>query len=71
MIGRALAGTAGERPLHHRFPVDGGWASRRYGRGTPARGRMGMALLRTTENVPKPMLRAAMTVLKPPSAPKR
>jgi acyl-CoA dehydrogenase len=67
VIGRALGAAAGERPLHHRFPVDGGWASRRYGRGTPTRGRVGMALLRTTDHVPKPMLRAAMTVLKPPS----
>jgi acyl-CoA dehydrogenase len=66
VIGRALADGVGDRPLHHRFPADGGWANKRYGRGTPARSKAGMAMLRSTDHLPKPVLRAAMTVLKPP-----
>jgi acyl-CoA dehydrogenase len=66
VIGRALGDGVGDRPLHHRLPADGGWANRRYGRGTPARSKAGMAMLKSTDHVPRPVLRAAMTVLKPP-----
>ena len=66
VIGRALADSSGELPLHHRGPVDGPPLSRSLGRGTPARSRAGMAGLRMAERTPRPLLRLAMNVLQPP-----
>ena len=69
VIGRALAESAGETPLHHRGAGGDGFSaplSRSFGRGTPARSRAGMAGLRMAERTPKPLLRAAMRVLGPP-----
>jgi acyl-CoA dehydrogenase len=70
VIGRALAESSGELPLHHhgvggkRF--SGPPLSRSLGRGTPARSRAGMAGLRMAERTPRPLLRLAMSVLQPP-----
>ena len=66
VIGRALSDSAGGLPLHHRGPVDGPPLSRSLGRGTPARSRAGMAGLRMAERTPRPILRLAMTALRPP-----
>jgi acyl-CoA dehydrogenase len=66
VIGRALAESSGELPLHHKGPVDGPPLSRSLGRGTPARSRAGMAGLRMAERTPRPLLRLAMSVLQPP-----
>jgi acyl-CoA dehydrogenase len=66
VIGRALAGARGERPVHHRFPHEGPWLSATLGRGTPARARAGMAGLRLAQLTPRPLLKASMAVLRPP-----
>jgi acyl-CoA dehydrogenase len=70
VIGRALAESAGEPPLHHRGvggkSLLGAPLSRSLGRGTPARSRAGMAGLRMAERTPRPLLRLAMNVLQPP-----
>ena len=66
VIGRAMADAAGERPLHHRFPTSGPPLNKRIGRGTPTRGKAGLAMLRSADRVPKPVLRSAMRVLGPP-----
>jgi acyl-CoA dehydrogenase len=66
VIGRALADAAGEPPVHHRFPGDGSILSRRLGRGTRGRSRAGLIALRSTQRLPRPILRLAMRVLGPP-----
>jgi acyl-CoA dehydrogenase len=72
VIGRALAEEAGAPPPHHDGPVDSAPLSRTLGRGTPARSRAGMAGLRMAERTPRPLLRLAMTALRPPKrAPRR
>src|SRR5687768_17336403 len=49
VIGRTLADAAPEGPLHHRLPGDRPGFSRTFGRGTRARSRAGMALLKIAE----------------------
>ncbi|HEY7075898.1 MAG TPA: acyl-CoA dehydrogenase family protein [Solirubrobacteraceae bacterium] len=66
VIGRALAEAAGEPPLHHREPNSTLALGRTLGRGTPARSRAGMAGLKMANRAPRPVLKLAMTVLKPP-----
>jgi acyl-CoA dehydrogenase len=66
VIGRALAEAAGEPPLHHREPDATLALGRTIGRGTPARSRAGMAGLKMANRAPRPVLKLAMTVLKPP-----
>jgi len=66
VIGRTLADAAPEGPLHHRIPKRGG-PSRHFGRGTPARARAGMALMKLAKVTPAPLLRVPGKVLSPPS----
>jgi hypothetical protein len=66
VIGRALADSAGEPPLHHRKPDSALALSRTLGRGTPVRARAGMAGLKVANRAPRPVLKLAMTMLKPP-----
>jgi acyl-CoA dehydrogenase len=66
VIGRALADSAGEPPLHHRKPDSSLALGRTLGRGTPVRARAGMAGLKVANRAPRPVLKLAMTVLKPP-----
>jgi acyl-CoA dehydrogenase len=71
VIGRALGASVGEPPLHHRMEPSGPPLSRALGRGTPARSKAGMAGLRMAERTPRPLMRLAMTALKPPKPSKR
>jgi acyl-CoA dehydrogenase len=71
VIARALAASVGKAPLHHRMTPSGPPLSRSLGRGTPARSKAGMAGLRMAERTPRPLMRLAMTALKPPKPPKR
>jgi acyl-CoA dehydrogenase len=71
VIGRALAQSAGQPPLHHGLPTEGGLLSRQLGRGTPRRSQAGRVALRSAQRMPAPVLRAAMKVLSPPKPPER
>jgi alkylation response protein AidB-like acyl-CoA dehydrogenase len=66
VIGRALGETQGEPPVHHSFPSDGPPFSGRFGRGTPARSKAGVEMLKQVDRLPEPLLRQAMRVLGPP-----
>jgi alkylation response protein AidB-like acyl-CoA dehydrogenase len=52
VIGRALAATSGQGPLHHHLPRRNGIGSA-IGRGSPARSRAGTSLLRLARKVPQ------------------
>jgi acyl-CoA dehydrogenase len=67
VIGRALAESGPDGPLHHRLPGDRPGLSRALGRGTRRRSRAGMALLRIAERTPQPLLRIPGKVASPPS----
>jgi acyl-CoA dehydrogenase len=67
VIGRTLAEGAPEGPLHHQLPGDRRGLSRTFGRGTPARTRGWMALLKLAEMTPDPLLRVPGRLAKPPS----
>src|SRR5919201_570857 len=49
VIGRTLAEAGPAGPLHHRLPGDSDGLRAAFGRGSPARGRAGMALLKLAE----------------------
>jgi acyl-CoA dehydrogenase len=66
VIGRALGEAKGEPPVHHGFPSEGPPLSGSLGRGTQARGKAGMGMLKQIDRVPEPLLRQAMRVLGPP-----
>src|SRR5918996_1182227 len=66
VIGRALRAAAPEGPLHHQLPGDRPGLSRAFGRGTPARRRAGMALLKLAEITPDPLLRLPGKIASPP-----
>jgi acyl-CoA dehydrogenase len=66
VIGRTLAEAAPEGPLHHRLPGDRPGISRSFGRGTRARSRAGMALLKIAEMTPEPLLRLPGRLASPP-----
>jgi acyl-CoA dehydrogenase len=67
VIGRTLAKAAPAGPLHHQLPESGTGLGRTFGRGAPARGRAGRALLRVARVTPRPLLRLAGRVASPPS----
>ncbi len=70
VIGRALADSPGEGPLHHASP--GGRVGRVVGRGTKQRSRAGIALTRIAERTPDRLLALPGKILAPPSSrPKR
>jgi acyl-CoA dehydrogenase len=66
VIGRTLADAAPEGPLHHRLPGRRG-PGKSLGRGTVARSRAGMALMRMARITPRPILRLVGKVASPPS----
>lgn len=66
VISHALGAADGAPPLHVELEPSGGVANRMFGRGTPARSRLGSGALAMRDRVPEPVLRAAMRVLRPP-----
>jgi acyl-CoA dehydrogenase len=66
VIAHALGAGDGAPPLHVDLEPSGGPLNRWFGRGTPARTRLADAALAAKDRMPAPMMRAAMTVLKPP-----
>ena len=66
VIGRTLAEAGPEGPLHHRLPGDRGGLSRALGRGSPARGKAGIALMRMAKRTPSPLLRVGRLIASPP-----
>jgi len=57
----------GQGPLHHeKLPVEGSALSRAIGRGSAARAKAGMSLLKAAEKTPEPLLKAVGTVVSPP-----
>jgi acyl-CoA dehydrogenase len=67
VIGRALGDAVGEGPLHHdHLPVEGSALSRAMGRGSAARAKAGMSLLKAAEKTPEPLLKAVGKVVSPP-----
>jgi acyl-CoA dehydrogenase len=66
VIARTLAGAGPKGPIHFTFPEDKAGLSRSLGRGTPARGRAGMALLKVAENMPESLLALPGRLAAPP-----
>ncbi|AQA04350.1 acyl-CoA dehydrogenase [Mycobacterium sp. MS1601] len=66
VISHALGAGDGAPPLHVDLEPTGGPLNRWFGRGTPARTRVANAALAAKDKLPAPVMRAAMTVLKPP-----
>jgi acyl-CoA dehydrogenase len=66
VISHALGAGDGAPPLHVDLEPSGGPLNRWFGRGTPTRTRVANAALAAKDRVPAPVMRAAMTVLKPP-----
>ena len=67
VIGRTLANAAPQGPVHWSFPEDRPGLSRTFGRGSPVRGRAGMALLKTASWVPESLLALPGKIAAPPS----
>jgi acyl-CoA dehydrogenase len=66
VIAHALGACDGAPPLHVDLEPSGGPLNRMLGRGSPARTRVASAALSMRDRIPAPIMRAAMTVLKPP-----
>ena len=66
VIGRTLAEAAPQGPVHYSFPEDEPGFRRTFGRGSPARGRAGMALLKTAQWVPDSLLALPGKIAAPP-----
>jgi acyl-CoA dehydrogenase len=67
VIGRTLAEAGPEGPTHFTFPEDKAGLSRTLGRGSPARGRAGRALLKVAQNMPESLLALPGKIAAPPS----
>jgi acyl-CoA dehydrogenase len=67
VIARTLAEAGPKGPTHFAFPEDRAGLSRTLGRGTPARGRAGMALLKVARNMPESLLALPGRIAAPPS----
>jgi acyl-CoA dehydrogenase len=67
VIARTLADKAPKGPTHFAFPEDKAGFSRSLGRGTPARARAGMALLKVAQNTPESLLALPGKLAAPPS----
>jgi acyl-CoA dehydrogenase len=63
----ALGAAVGTPPLHVVIEPSGGPLNRIFGRGTPLRSRAADAALSIQHRVPKPVMRLAMKVLRPPA----
>lgn len=66
VISHALGAADGKPPLHVDLEPSGGPLNRWFGRGTPLRTRAAGAALSAKDSVPKPVMRLAMKVLRPP-----
>ena len=67
VIGRTLAEAGPKGPTHFTFPEDKAGLSRTLGRGSPARGRAGMALLKVAQNMPESLLALPGKIASPPN----
>jgi acyl-CoA dehydrogenase len=66
VISNALGAAVGTPPLHVVIEPSGGPLNRMFGRGTPLRARVADAALSVQDHIPKPVMRVAMKVLRPP-----
>jgi acyl-CoA dehydrogenase len=66
VISNALGAADGKPPLHVHLEPTGGPLNKWFGRGTPLRSRAADAALSAKDHVPEPIMRLAMTVLRPP-----
>ena len=66
VISNALGAADGKPPLHVDLEPTGGPLNRMFGRGTPVRTQVASAALSAKDRVPDPIMRLAMTVLRPP-----
>ena len=66
VIAQALGAGDGAPPLHVDLDPSGGPLNRWFGRGTPVRTRIANSALSAKDRIPAPVMRAAMSVLKPP-----
>ena len=66
VISNALGAAVGTPPLHVVIEPSGGPLNRVFGRGTPLRSRVADAALSMQDQVPEPIMRVAMKVLRPP-----
>jgi alkylation response protein AidB-like acyl-CoA dehydrogenase len=66
VISSALGARDGAPPLHVELEPTGGPLNRLFGRGAPARGRLGEKALALRDRVPEPAMRVAMKILQPP-----
>jgi acyl-CoA dehydrogenase len=67
VIGRTLAEAGPKGPTHFTFPEDKAGLSRTLGRGSVARGRAGMALLKVARSMPESLLALPGKIVEPPS----
>jgi acyl-CoA dehydrogenase len=66
VISNALGAAVGTPPLHVVLEPSGGALNKIFGRGTPLRSRVADAALSAKDQVPEPIMRVAMKVLRPP-----
>ncbi len=66
VISNALGAADGKPPMHVDLEPTGGPLNRMFGRGTPVRTRVASAALSAKDRLPDPIMRLAMTVLRPP-----
>jgi acyl-CoA dehydrogenase len=66
VISNALGATVGTPPLHVVLEPSGGPLNRMFGRGTPLRSRAADAALSVKDQIPEPIMQAAMRLLRPP-----
>jgi len=66
VISNALGAAVGTPPLHVVIEPSGGPLNRMFGRGTPLRARMADAALSVQHQIPEPIMRVAIKVLRPP-----
>jgi acyl-CoA dehydrogenase len=66
VISKALGAAVGTPPLHVVLEPSGGPLNRVFGRGAPLRSRVAGAALSAKDQVPEPIMRVAMKVLRPP-----
>jgi hypothetical protein len=67
IIGRTLGAAEAPPPVHVTQPTDGLPFNRAWGRGTPARGKVGQVMLRAKDRVPEPAMGVVMKLLSPPN----
>jgi alkylation response protein AidB-like acyl-CoA dehydrogenase len=66
VISNALGAAEGKQPLHFELEPSGGPLNKMFGRGSPVRSQAAAAALAMKDRVPKPIMHAAMKVLRPP-----